>query len=96
MSLAIYRLLLLLYPAEFRQRWEAEMIDTFALQLSDGWWGAWWCALAELLPASRERWMIPVVSLVSTGAIYFGLIWALGNGPAISTVFRHAIVKLGG
>jgi hypothetical protein len=96
MNLAIYRLLLRLYPAEFRWRWEGEMLETFELQLSDGWLGAWWCALAELLPASRERWKIPAVSLVSTGTLYFGLIWALENGPALSAAYRHAIAKLGG
>jgi hypothetical protein len=96
MNLAVYRLLLRLYPAGFRRRWEAELLYTFELQLSDGWLGAWSCVLAELLPASRERCMIPAVSLVSTGALYFGLIWALGNGPAISSLCRHLIAKLGG
>ena len=96
MNLAIYRLLLRRYPAEFRRRWEEEMLDTFELQLSDGWLGAWWCVLAELLPASRERCMIPAVSLAGAGALYFGLIWALGNGPAINALYRHAIAKLGG
>jgi hypothetical protein len=96
MSLAIYRLLLRLYPAGFRRRWEEELVYTFELQLSDGWLGAWSCVLAELLPASRERWMIPAVSLASTGALYFGLIWALGNGPALHSLYLHAIAKLGG
>ena len=96
MNLAVYRLLLRLYPAEFRRRWEEELLYTFELQLSAGWLGAWSCVLAELLPASRERWMIPAVSLVSTGALYFGLIWALGNGPAINALCRHLIAKLGG
>jgi len=31
MNLAVYRLLLRLYPAEFRRRWEEEMLDTFEL-----------------------------------------------------------------
>jgi hypothetical protein len=40
--------------------------------------------------------MIPAVSLASTGALYFGLIWALGNGPALHSLYLHAIAKLGG
>jgi hypothetical protein len=96
MSLAIYRLLLRLYPAEFRRRWEEELLYTFKLQLSDGWFGAWSCVLAELLPASRECLTIPAVSLASTGTLYFGLIWALGNGPAINSLYHHLIAKLGG
>jgi hypothetical protein len=32
MSVAIYRLLLRLYPAEFRQRWEEEMVEVFILR----------------------------------------------------------------
>jgi hypothetical protein len=96
MSTAIYRWLLRLYPREFRRRWEEEMLDTFALQLADGWWDAWSCAIAELLPASRECLAIPVVSLVGTGTLFIGLLWALGNPFALVSLYHRLLESLGG
>jgi hypothetical protein len=78
MSAAIYRLLLRLYPEEIRRRWEEEMVETFALQLADGWWDAWCCAVGEIfqialpLQLAREGMAIPIVSLASSGAVFFG------------------------
>jgi hypothetical protein len=96
MSAAIYRLLLRLYPREFRQRWEEAMVDTFTLQLADGWLDAWWCALAELLPAAREGLAIPIVSLAGSGTVFFSLMWALENSTVLNSLCRHLFAKLGG
>jgi len=96
MSTAIYRLLLRFYPHEFRRRWEEEMVDTFELQLADDWLGAWWCALTEWLPMSRECLAIPAVSLAGSGAVLFGLTWAMGNSHVLNLLYRHLIDKLGG
>jgi hypothetical protein len=96
MSIAMYRLLLRLYPREFLRRWEEEMVYTFELQLADDWWGAWWCAFTELLPMSREGLAIPAVSLAGSGAVLFGLTWAMGNSHALNLLYRHLIDKLGG
>jgi hypothetical protein len=96
MNAAIYRLLLLLYPAEFRRRWEAEMVYAFQLQLADGWLDAWSCALEELLANSREGLAIPAVSLASTAAMFFGLTWALANGRALTSGYQHLLTNLGG
>ncbi len=96
MSAAIYRLLLHLYPAEFRRRWEEEMVDVFTLQLADGWIDAWSCALAELVLAPREGLVIPIVSVAGIGAIFFGLTWALGNSPVLVSLYHHVVAKLGG
>jgi hypothetical protein len=96
MSVAIYRLLLRLYPVEFRRRWEAEMVYTFELQLADGWWGAWWCALTELPLRSLQGMAIPAVSLAGSGAILFGLAWLLGNAFKLQLLYRHLVDKLGG
>lgn len=96
MSAAIYRLLLRLYPTEFRRRWEEELVEVFTLQLADGWFDAWSCALAELVLAPREGLVIPIVSLAGSGALFFGLMWALGNSPALVSLYHHALAKLGG
>jgi hypothetical protein len=96
MSAAIYRLLLRLYPREFRRRWEEEMVDTFTLQLADGWFDAWSCALAELLLTSTECLAVPTVSLAGSGVLFFGLMWALGNSPALVSLYHHVLAKLGG
>jgi hypothetical protein len=96
MSAAIYRLLLCLYPAEFRRRWEEEMVYTFELQLADGWCGAWWCALTELPRMAFEGSAIPVVSLAGSGAMLFGLTWLLGNAFKLQLLYRHLVDKLGG
>ena len=102
MSAAIYRLLLRLYPEEIRRRWEEEMVETFALQLADGWWDAWSCAVGEIfqialpLQAAREGMAIPIVSLASTGALFFGLTWALGNSFALLSLYHRLVDKFGG
>jgi hypothetical protein len=96
MSAAIYRLLLRLYPSEFRRRWEEEMVDTFSLQVADGWFDAWSCALAELLPAAREGLAIPIVSLVGSGTLFFGLTWVLVNPTVLVSLYHHLLHKLGG
>jgi hypothetical protein len=93
MSAAIYRLLLHIYPAEFRRRWEEEMVYTFDLQLGDGWFEAWTCALAELAPISSEVLAVPIVSLASTGALFFGLLWALENGRTLASLYNHLVAK---
>jgi hypothetical protein len=102
MSTAIYRLLLRLYPSEIRGRWEEELVETFALQLADGWLGAWRCAVAELfrialpLQVAREGMVIPIVSLASSGALFFGLLWALGNSLALLSLYHRLLDNLGG
>jgi hypothetical protein len=96
MNSAMYRLLLLLYPAEFRRRWEEEMVYTFQLQLADGWFDAWRCALAELPTIAPERFAIPAISLAGAGSIFFGLTWALANGRELGPLFQHLLAKLGG
>ena len=96
MSAAIYRLLLRLYPADFRLRWEEQLVDTFQLQLADGWFDAWRCVLAELLTTSREGLAIPVISLAGSCTLLYGLIWALGNSLTILRLYHHMLVKLGG
>jgi len=96
MNAALYRLLLLLYPAEFRRRWEEEMVYTFQLQLADGWFEAWWCAFAELSTIAPEGLAIPVISLAGAGGILFGLTWALANGRELGSLFQHLFAELGG
>jgi hypothetical protein len=96
MSTAIYRLLLRLYPAEFRRRWEEEMVEVFTLQLSDGWLDAWRCALAELPAISSEGLAVPIVSLASSGTLFFGLMWALGNSRLLASLYHRLIAKFGG
>ena len=78
MSAAIYRLLLRLYPAEFRRRWEEEMVEVFMLQLADSWFNAWRCALPELWLNSGESLAVPMVSLAGTGAAGVGSKSAVG------------------
>jgi hypothetical protein len=80
MSAAIYRLLLRLYPEEIRRSWEEEMVETFALQLQ----------------LAREGMAIPIVSLASSGAVFFGLTWALGNSLALRLLYHRLLDKLGG
>jgi hypothetical protein len=96
MSAAIYRLLLRLYPAEFRRRWEEEMVEVFMLQLADSRVDAWRCTLAELPLTSREGLAVPIVSLASSGAIFLGLMWALENGAQLTSVCDRLVTKLGG
>ena len=108
--LKIYRILLRLYPHEIRRRWEPEMVETLALQLAEareeaGWGGAlqvWYCAAVELfqialpLQVARAAVVIPVVSLICSSAIFFGLTWALENSLVLRGVYRHLVAKLGG
>lgn len=108
--LEIYRILLRLYPNEIRQRWGPEMMETFALQLAEaqekpGWGGVlqvWFCAVAELfqialpLQVARAALVIPVVSLIGSGAMFFGLTWTLGNSLVLRGVYHHLVAKLGG
>ena len=110
MSRAIYRLLLVLYPGVIRRRWEQEMAETFELQLADAWretrWRGvlevWFYAVAEIfrialpLQAARGNLVIPIVSLASSGAIFFGLIWALGNSLALLSLYDRWLGKCGG
>lgn len=102
MNAAIYRILLRLYPADLRERWGEEMVDTFALQLDDGWFDAWSCALTELLrvalplQARRDGVVIPVVALAGSGTLLFALTWALGNSIAMLSLYHRLIEKLGG
>jgi hypothetical protein len=96
MSTALYRLLLRLYPAEFRRRWEEEMVYTFELQLADGGFEAWTCALAELAPVSGEGLAVPLVSLAGAGALFTGLLWALANGRTLTSLCVHLVAKFSG
>ena len=96
MSVRIYRLLLRLYPREFRLRWEGEMLETFALQVAHGQLDAWRSVLPELLLATRHGLAIPVVSLAGSGVILFSLTWALGNSIVLLHLFHRLMVKLGG
>ena len=108
--LAIYRVLLRLYPNDMRRRWEPEMMDTLALQLDDAWqetgWSgamhAWFRAVAELfqialpLQVTRAALVIPVVSLASSWAVLLGLTWTLENSLVLREMYRHLVAKLGG
>jgi hypothetical protein len=110
MSLAIYRLLLRLYPAHIRRRWEEEMTETFALQLDDAWREArwlgvldvWFQAVTEIfrialpLQISRENLVIPIVSLAGSATIFSGLIWALGNSLALLSLYHRWLERFGG
>ena len=109
-ALEIYRILLRLYPSEIRQRWGPEITDTFALQLAEaceegGWGGVlrvWFGAVGELfqialpLQVARAALVIPVVSLIGSGALFFGLTWTLGNSLVLRGVYHHLVAKLGG
>lgn len=104
----VYAALLRLYPADIRQRWEAEMAETFALQLDDAWRGrglaaairVWSLALAEVfqiaLPFQLARSAVPLISITSTTAIFFSLIWALQNSLALKAMERSLFHKFGG
>jgi hypothetical protein len=104
----LYAMLLRLYPAEIRQRWEAEMAETFTLQLADAWQGrglpavtrVWYLALAEVfqiaLPLQLARSAVPMISLAGTSAIFFSLIWALQNSLALNAMVRSLFHKFGG
>lgn len=102
MSTALYRLLLRFYPSEIRRRWEQEMVETFALQLSDGWVDAWFHAVMELfqiaLPrrATEKGVMIPLFSAAASGTLFFSLFWALGNSIRLLALYHHMLAKLGG
>lgn len=86
------------------------MVEAFTLQLSDarreaGWMGelqVWYCAVAEIfrialpLQAARGALVIPIVSVASSGAVFFGLTWALQNSLALHVAYRHWLDKLGG
>ena len=81
----------------------------FALQLADAWQdrvagsvrGVALRAGGDLsvaLPAqaAREGVAIPIVSLAGSGTLFFGLIWALGNSPALLPLYHRLLAKLGG
>jgi hypothetical protein len=95
-SAAVYRLLLRLFSDDFRRRWEEELVYTFELQLADSWFDAWRCALVELGPISLVELSIPLVSLAGTAALYFGLTWALMNGPLLRSLDLYLFATCGG
>jgi len=110
LSVALYRTLVRLYPAEFRQRWGAEMVDTFGMQIHDaaaegGWTaviGTWSSAVAEFLrialplQLTRTSVVVPVVSLAVSSAVFFGEIWVLENPLALRAAWRHLVTQFGG
>ncbi len=102
MSTWIYRLLLRLYPRDLRGRWEEEMVDAFEAQLSDGWLNAWSCAVIELfqvaipLRTTDKAVVIPLVSVVANGMLFFGLTWALGNSMKMLAAYHKLLARLGG
>jgi hypothetical protein len=109
-SAALYGWLARLYPDEIRRRWEAEMTDTFALQLAEAWrepgWtgviATWYYALAELFAIALPRQLlragllVPVGALTAAGVIFYGLAWALQNSLALNRIFYRAFGKLWG
>jgi hypothetical protein len=102
MSVRLYRLLLRLYPAHIRQRWEEEMVETFSLQLADHGREAWTDAALDLLrvalprQAARAALVVPCVSLVGSCAVFYGLFWALANSIRLLALYHHVIAKFGG
>ena len=96
MSARIYRLLLRLYPREFRLRWEEEMVETFALHIAHDRLDAWRSVVPELLLATGEGLTLPLVSVAGSGLVLFSLTWALGNSVVMLHLFHRLIVKLGG
>ena len=96
MSTRIYQLLLRLYPREFRQRWEEEMVETFTIQVSENWFCAWRCAVPELLLAAPERLSVPLLSLAASGVLLSGLTWALTSSPVLVALYHRLIAKFGG
>ncbi len=101
-SCGIYAALLPLYPPEIRRRFEAELVDTFAQQVGDAWeegriagvLGVWFFTLPELLWITLPRQIVrpvvvlPVVSLMTTSAIMFSLIWALENSLVLNAWYH--------
>ncbi len=99
----VYGLLTRLYPAEFRSRWEAELADTFAQEVADagrrdGWRGvvaAWFWALAEvpgivLTPRiAGGAVVVPVTATFGAGAVFYGMMWALGNSQALRALYHR-------
>jgi len=110
LSNTMYGLLLRLYPAEIRRRWEREMAETFALQVDDAWQERgfvavpriWYRALAEVfqialpLQIANAAVLVPVVSLAGATAIFLSLIWALENSLALNALVRSLSHKFGG
>ena len=102
MSIRIYRLLLRLYPRDLRGKWEEEIVEAFEAQLGDGWLNAWSCAIMELfqvalpLRTTDKTLVIPLVSVVANGMLFFGLIWALGNSMKMLAAYHKLLATLGG
>ena len=96
MSVRIYRMLLRLYPREFRLRWEEELVETFAQQFADGWLEAWGSVVPELFLAAKESLAVPAVSLTCSALVLFSLTWAVGNSLVLLHLYHRLIAKLGG
>jgi hypothetical protein len=110
LSTKLYRLLARLYPDDIRRRWEPEMADTFALQLSDAvsaeQWSsvlaAWYYALADLvvialpLQLARTALIVSVTAVAGAGAMFCGLVWALGNSLVLRDLYHQMLGRLGG
>jgi hypothetical protein len=105
-----YVILLRLYPAEIRQRWEHEMAETFAFLVEDTWHERgiagvariWYRGLAELfqialpLHVVRPTVVVPVISIAGNTAIFWSLIWALQNSLALKALGRSLLHNFGG
>lgn len=104
-SCSVYRALLSLYPPDVNQRFGIQMADTFAQQLTDAWQDrrlpgvleVWSLTLPEFLlialprQIARPILVLPIVSLASTSAIFFSLIWSLHN-PLVLNAWYHKFV----
>lgn len=99
----VYRLLTYLYPPEIRRRWQAEMTETFVLELADavrrqGWRGVAgvWCrALAEVfrialpLQFARDDVAIPFAATAGAGLVFYALIWTLENSLVLGALYHR-------
>ena len=98
----IYRLLLCLYPAELRERWEEEMVDAFAEHVAHIGLAAWFDAIVDifrvalLLQADRVALIVPGISIAAGCAVFYGLLWSLGNSVRLLSIYHHAIRSFGG
>jgi hypothetical protein len=78
------------------------MLDTFARQLADDGLRAWLDAISDLgsiafvQRAADEAVVVPFVSLAGTCALFYSLIWMLGNSLRLQALYHVVTRKFGG
>jgi hypothetical protein len=96
----IHRVLLHVYPADFRREFGPEMDEVFAMQLGAavGPWEAalvrWYVfkevfTLALPMRALDPKFVAPAVSLLGTPAVLLPLLWALNNPRTLNLLTRN-------